>query len=92
MVVYGYQPDAFPFAQQTLFPIPLHQIPVQYHEPGSTAALKAGMQTSNSTPAAVLSRDRTSDSPSMRTKAWRINCSGKEVHACLLYTSDAADE
>ena len=53
----------------------------QYHEPGSTAALKAGMQTSSSTPAAVLSRDRTSDSPSMRTKAWRINCSGKEVHA-----------
>ena len=28
MVIYGYQPDAFPFAQQTLFPIPLHQIPV----------------------------------------------------------------
>ncbi len=60
MVIYGYQPDAFPFAQQALFPILFTRFRCQYHEPGSTAALEIGNAfSSSSTPAAVLSRDRT---------------------------------
>ena len=41
MIVYGYQSDAFFFAQQTL--CLSTRFRCQYHEPGSTAAFKAGM-------------------------------------------------
>ena len=53
----------------------------QYHEPGSIAAFNSGMYMSNSAPIAVLSLDRTLDSPRTRTKEWYMNCSKKEVHA-----------
>lgn len=42
MIVYGYQSDAFFFAQQTLCPVPLHQIPVPVPRTGFHGRLQGG--------------------------------------------------